>query len=118
MDKIKLLLLFLGGCFFLEYGEIFAQNSVQKLRSAEGAALRIPYTLGNLFNYWGTPEDKKTLKAAKEAFSRSEFGKLERPAILKVNGVLQYISGAGGANLHGKSISEPYVLKINWNNGK
>lgn len=85
MDKIKLLLLFLGGCFFLEYGEIFAQNSVQKLRSAEGAALRIPYTLGNLFNYWGTPEDKKTLKAAKEAFFRSEFGKLERPAILKVN---------------------------------
>lgn len=73
--------------------------------------------LGNLFDYWGTIEDEKALKATKGVFFRSESGKLERPAILKVNGVPQYIYGAGGANLRGKSISEPYVLKIEWNNG-
>lgn len=74
--------------------------------------------LGTLFDYWGSIEDEKRLKEDNRVFFRSHSGKLERPAILKVNGIPQYLYGAGGANLRGGSVSETYVFKIEWNNGE
>lgn len=74
--------------------------------------------LGTLFDYWGTPEEEKRLKEDSRVFFRSHSGKLERPAVLKVHGVPQYLYGAGGANLRGGSVAETYVFKINWNKGK
>lgn len=74
--------------------------------------------LGTLFDYWGTPEEEKRLKEDSRVFFRSHSGKLERPAVLKVHGVPQYLYGAGGANLRGGSVAETYVFKIKWNKGK
>lgn len=74
--------------------------------------------LGTLFDYWGSIEDEKRLKEDNRVFFRSHSGKLERPAILKVNGIPQYLYGAGGANLRGGSVAETYVFKIKWNNGE
>lgn len=47
-------------------------------------------------------------------FVRSESGKVERPAILKVNGKPAYLYGAGGVNLEGGDVSKSYVFKIEW----
>lgn len=70
--------------------------------------------LGTLFDYWGTPEDKAMLLGTPGLFIRCQSGKMERPAILKINGKPTYLYGAGDVNVRGRSMSEPYCYRIHW----
>ena len=70
--------------------------------------------LGTLFDYWGTPDDKDKLLATPGIFIRCTSGKMERPAILKVDGKPAYLYGAGDVNIKGQSMSEPYCYRIIW----
>lgn len=85
--------------------------------SADGRQFRTKdasIALGTLFDYWGTDEERKALMKTPGLFVRSESGKVERPAILKVNGKPAYLYGAGGVNLEGGDVSKSYVFKIDW----
>lgn len=53
-----------------------------------------------------------------EVFVRSQSGKLERPAVLKIKGKPAYLYGVGGVNIRGGKVSEPYVFRIKWNHGR
>lgn len=70
--------------------------------------------LGTMFDYWGTPADRDALFATPGLFVRCYSGKMERPAILKIDGVPAYLYGAGDVNIKGRSMSEPYCYKISW----
>lgn len=85
--------------------------------SADGKQFRTAnasIALGTLFDYWGTDADRARLMQTPHLFVRSESGKVERPAILKVNGKPAYLYGAGGVNLEGGDVSKSYVFKIEW----
>jgi len=69
---------------------------------------------GNLYDYWGTPEEHKWLATVKNRFIRDPSGKLERPAILFKNGRPAYLYAVGGVNIHGGNVSESYVFKIDF----
>ena len=73
---------------------------------------------GNIFDYWGTRKERKSLLKKDTVFVRNKSGKLERPALLSVNGIPTYLYGVGGVNIRGRHVAEPYVFKIKWNNGK
>ena len=47
-------------------------------------------------------------------FVRSASGKLERPAILKIDGNPAYFYAVGDVNLEGGSVAKSYVFKIEW----
>ena len=85
--------------------------------SADGKQFRTAnasIALGTLFDYWGTDADRARLMQTPHLFVRSGSGKVERPAILKVNGKPAYLYGAGGVNLEGGDVSKSYVFKIEW----
>lgn len=86
-------------------------------KSADGKMFRssdASIALGTLFDYWGTEACQKELLSRHEVFVRSTSGKVERPAILKVDGRPAYLYGAGGVNLEGGEVSKSYVFKIEW----
>lgn len=70
--------------------------------------------MGTLFDYWGTEEDRAKLMKTPGLFVRSASGKLERPAILKIDGKPAYFYGVGDVNLEGGSVAKSYVFKIEW----
>lgn len=70
--------------------------------------------MGTIFDYWGTPADREELMKTPNLFIRCHSGKLERPAILKIDGRPAYLYAVGDVNIHGGSVSEPYVFKIEW----
>ena len=74
--------------------------------------------MGTLFDYWGTENEQKELLKTPNLFIRSTSGKMERPAILQVNGKPAYLYAVGDVNLEGGSVSKSYVFKIEWNDGK
>lgn len=74
--------------------------------------------MGNMLDYWGTPDDHKKLAATPGHFIRDESGKLERPAILFQNGKPAYFYSAADLNIHGGKVAESYVFKIDWDNSK
>lgn len=85
--------------------------------SADGRQFKLSdakIALGTLFDYWGTPADRDSLLATPNLFIRCYSGKMERPAILKVNGKPAYLYGAGDVNIKGRSMSEPYCYRIKW----
>lgn len=73
--------------------------------------------MGNLFDYWGTAEDHQKLLATPGHFQRDQSGKLERPAVLILNGKPAYFYSAADLNITGGKVSESYVFKIAWDNG-
>lgn len=74
--------------------------------------------MGNIFDYWGTDEDHKKLLASPGVFNRDRSGKLERPAILILNGKPVYFYSSADLNVNGGKVSESYVFKIDWHDGK
>ena len=70
--------------------------------------------MGNGFDYWGTEEEKTKLFETPNLFIRDHSGKLERPAVLMINGKPEYLYAVVDVNLNGKSVSESYVFKIDW----
>lgn len=70
--------------------------------------------MGTIFDYWGTPADREALMQTPDLFVRCGSGKLERPAVLKINGRPAYLYAVGDVNIHGGSVAEPYIFKINW----
>ncbi len=70
--------------------------------------------MGNIFDYWGTPEDHAKLAATPGHFNRSPEGKLERPSLLLVDGKPKYLYAVADQNIHGGPASEIYVFKILW----
>ena len=74
--------------------------------------------MGTLFDYWGTEADRAKLMKTPNLFVRSASGKLERPAVLKINGKPAYLYAVGDVNLEGGSVSQPYVFKIEWDDNK
>ena len=74
--------------------------------------------MGTLFDYWGTENEQKELLKTPNLFIRSTSGKMERPAILQVNGKPAYLYAVGDVNLEGGSVSKSYVFKIERNDGK
>lgn len=73
--------------------------------------------LGTSFDYWNDDSAKVKLLKTPNLFIRSTSGKLERPAILKINGIPSYLYAVGGVNLEGGSLSKSYIYKIDWNDG-
>lgn len=74
--------------------------------------------MGNILDYWGTEEDHKKLLSTPGVFNRDRTGKLERPAILILNGKPAYFYSAADLNVNGGKVSESYVFKIDWHEGK
>jgi hypothetical protein len=72
--------------------------------------------MGNIFDYWGTEEDKQRALHAEDHFERDASGKLERPAILFMNGKPAYLYAVADVNIRGGRVSESYVFKISINN--
>lgn len=70
--------------------------------------------MGNIFDYWGTKQQKDSLLNNKGTFIRDASGKLERPAVLFINGKPAYIYAVADVNIHGLPVSESYVFKISW----
>jgi len=70
--------------------------------------------MGNMFDYWGTAQDHKQLETKTQRFIRDHSGKLERPAILLINGKPSYLYAVGDVNINGGPVAESYVFKINW----
>jgi hypothetical protein len=68
--------------------------------------------MGNIFDYWGTEEDKQRLLTTENVFIRDPTGKLERPAILFMNGKPAYLYAVADVNIHGGATSESYIFKI------
>ncbi|GKG73536.1 hypothetical protein DXA15_13800 [Parabacteroides sp. AM58-2XD] len=93
------------------YGNIIlwkSDNGLQfKLKDAKIA-------MGTLFDYWGTESDREKLMKTPGLFVRSASGKLERPAILKIDGNPAYFYAVGDVNLEGGSVAKSYVFKIEW----
>jgi hypothetical protein len=73
--------------------------------------------MGILPDYWGTPADLQILLSTPGHFEYSKSGKMERPAMLLINGKPAYFYASGSINVNGGSVAETYVFKINWNNG-
>ncbi len=76
--------------------------------------------LGTLYDYWGNEKQWKEL-LAKKPFIHNKSGKMERPAVLLVNGKPKYFYAAGDININGGKSTEGYVFKINrknWNKSK
>ena len=71
--------------------------------------------MGTLFDYWGTEKEREELMKTPNLFVRSPSGKLERPAVLMIDGKPAYLYAAGDVNLEGGSVSKSYVFKIEWN---
>jgi hypothetical protein len=74
--------------------------------------------MGNIFDYWGTEADRQRLIAQEGCFIRDVTGKLERPAILFVDGKPAYLYAVADVNIHGRSTSESYVFKIKFKDSK
>lgn len=74
--------------------------------------------MGVLFDYWGTEKEQQKLLETPGLYIHHPSGKLERPAILKIDGKPAYLYGVGDINLNGGKVSESYVFKINWNKGE
>lgn len=71
--------------------------------------------MGNLFDYWGkTEKEKEELLKTPHVFVRDASGKLERPAVLMVDGKPAYLYAVGDVNLEGGPVSKSYVFKIEW----
>jgi len=70
--------------------------------------------MGNIFDYWGTAQQKDALLKNKTTFIRDASGKFERPAILFVHGKPAYFYAVADVNIHGLPTSESYVFKIKW----
>jgi alpha-L-fucosidase 2 len=69
--------------------------------------------MGTIFDYWGTPKDKSELERKyPKRFIRDPSGKLERPAILLIDGKPAYLYAVADVNIHGGEVSESYVFKI------
>lgn len=68
--------------------------------------------MGTIFDYCGI--DKEQVLGTPGVFVRSESGKLERPAVLKIKGKPAYLYGVAGVNVRGGSVSETSVFKIKW----
>lgn len=89
-----------------------SKNGVQfKLKDAKIA-------MGTLFDYWGSKSDQEKLMKTPGLFVRSTSGKLERPAILQIDGTPAYLYAVGDVNLEGGTVSKSYVFKVEWNNGE
>jgi len=73
---------------------------------------------GTLLDYWGTAEEHKKLLSTPGHFEHHPSGKLERPAVLLINDNPHYLYAAGCLNLSNRSVSENYVFKIDWEDGK
>lgn len=71
--------------------------------------------MGTIFDYWGTESEHQKLMEQNGLFVRSASGKLERPAVLQMNGKPTYLYAVGGVNIRGGKVSESYVFKIEWN---
>jgi len=70
-----------------------------------------------VLDYWGTAEDHKNLLQNPKHFEYSKSGKLERPAILILNGKPAYFYASAGLNINGGENAETYVFKIDWGKG-
>ncbi|RED23863.1 hypothetical protein BD847_2937 [Flavobacterium cutihirudinis] len=70
-----------------------------------------------ILDYWGTPEDHKKLLQNEKHFEYSSSGKLERPAVLLIDGIPAYFYASAGLNVSGGENAETYVFKIDWANG-
>ncbi len=70
--------------------------------------------MGTLFDYWGSKAEREELMKTPNLFVRNPSGKLERPAILQIDGKPAYLYAVGDVNLEGGSVSKSYVFKIDW----
>nr|WP_315399319.1 glycoside hydrolase family protein [uncultured Sphingobacterium sp.] len=73
--------------------------------------------MGTILDYWGTPADHKKLLGTPGHYEHSSSGKLERPAVLLIDGKPAYFYSTAGLNISGGKFSENYVFKIDWNKG-
>ena len=72
---------------------------------------------GTLYDYWGNEKQWKDL-LDKKPYLHNKSGKMERPAVLLIDGKPAYFYAAGDININGGKMSEAYVFKINskdWN---
>ncbi|ANI88323.1 hypothetical protein A9P82_02790 [Arachidicoccus ginsenosidimutans] len=86
-------------------------------KSATGLSFKLAdaqIAMGNIFDYWGTPQQKDALLNNKRTFVRDVTGKFERPAVLFIKGKPAYFYAVADVNIHGLSVSESYIFKINW----
>lgn len=74
--------------------------------------------MGNLLDYWGTDKDHGKLLSIPGHFEHDRSGKMERPAVLFIDGVPAFFYAAGDLNLSGGKVAENYVFKIYWNRGQ
>jgi hypothetical protein len=89
-------------------------------QSASGTAFKLKdarIAMGNILDYWGTAEDHKKLLNNPAHYEHDPSGKLERPAVLFMNGKPAYFYSTAGLNITGGKMSETYVFKIDWNKG-
>jgi hypothetical protein len=97
------------------YGDIILWQSKTgtdfKLKDAKIA-------MGNIFDYWGTAEDHKKLLPNPNHYEHDRSGKLERPAVLLLNGKPAYFYSTAGLNISGGNVSQTYVFKIDWDKGR
>lgn len=74
--------------------------------------------MGTILDYWGTEKDHQKLLTTPGHFEYSSSGKMERPAVLMINGKPKYFYASAGLNLSGGANAETYVFKIDWKDGK
>lgn len=74
--------------------------------------------MGTQLDYWGSNQDHEKLFSTPGHFEHDGSGKMERPAVLLIDGVPAYFYAAGDLNLSGGKVSQNYIFKINWNSGR
>ncbi len=97
------------------YGDIILWESTTGL---EFKLANAKIAMGNIFDYWKTLDDRDKLLKQPGYFVRDHSGKLERPAVLLEKGKPTYFYAAGDVNINGGKVSETYVFKIEWKEGK
>ncbi len=98
-----------------KYGAIILWQSTTGLKFKLANA---KIAMGDILDYWGSDEDRRKLSAIQGHFVRSASGKMERPAILFIHGKPSYFYGPADINVDGGSVSETYVFRFDWADGK
>lgn len=102
-------------------GNTGVYGNIMLWQSKTGTSFNLKDTkiaMGNMLDYWGTAEDHQKLLSNPNHYEHDKSGKLERPAVLVLNGKPAYFYSTAGLNISGGKSSENYVFKIDWKNGK
>jgi hypothetical protein len=111
-----------GGQYFLLTTDNLGGNTgvygdIMLWRSKTGLQFNLAdaeIVMGNILDYWGTEDQHKQLAQKPNHFNRDPSGKLERPAILQIEGRPAYFYSTADLNIAGGSVSQSYVFKIDW----